>query len=107
MKKDSAELFIKTFLPLCITITNPKNYPAMTEDGRYYILSFKRRGRGKGRGGRNMLPDELINARRKFLMALHDYPETAAKYGIKCMRPNSSTRIIMIKKEVVENFPKI
>jgi|GEM_PF-6403796 len=107
IKPQTAEFWIKNFLPLLVTIVRLKKYPAMTEDRKYYVLNFKARGSGKGRGGRNMVPNELMNIRRKFLIAIKQYPEIAEKFGIKVQAQSKRIRIVYVKKSFVDSFPKI
>jgi len=107
LKPQTAELWIKNFLPLLVTIIRMKKYPAMTEDKEYYVINFKARGTGKGRGGRNLVPNELMNIRRKFLIASRQYPNIAEKFGIKVQEQSKRIRIVYVKKSLVDNFPKI
>jgi len=106
IKDKTSEFWIKNFLPLLVTIVRMKKHPAMTEDRKYYVLNFKSRGTGKGRGGRNLVPNELICIRRKFLIALKQSPHIADKYGLKCIKQSKRIRLVLVKKEVVENFPQ-
>ena len=107
IKNETSDFWIKNFLPLLVTIIRMKKYPAMTEDKKYYVLNFKSRGSGKGRGGHNLVPNELICIRRKFLIALRQSPEIANKYGLKCIVQSKRIRLVLVKKEVIEKFPQL
>jgi len=105
VSREKCEQWIKNFLPLLVTIVRLKKYPAETEDGKYFVLTFKSRGSGIGKGGRNMVPDTLMPARRKFLYALRMAPDLAERYGLRYVVDGGKRRLVLVRKEVVESFP--
>ena len=104
MKRENCELWIKNFLPILATIVKLKKYPAKTEDNQYIVLTFKSRGRGAGKGGRNMLPENLIPIRRKFLIALKKAPDIGEQiYGIKYI-DEGRKKILLIRKDIIDRY---
>ena len=104
MKKNTAERSVLNFLPILSYIIKKKQKPMTDENGEYYVLSFKCRGQGIGRGGRSLLNSSVIPLRRKFLCALKFVPQLSSTYDIRVIDQNKKARLIYIKKDLVDEI---